>query len=83
MYRLHDLDVKNRPTAARGPFTDDPNRDSAIFDETRYSEAFEEPREYAQAPKQLETEGYAVPEGQFEYDTGYHGGHAERVFGSN
>ena len=23
--------------------------------------------------------GYVVPEEQFEYDTGYHGGHAERV----
>ena len=24
--------------------------------------------------------GYVVPEEQFEYDTGYHGGHAERAF---
>lgn len=32
-------------------------------------------------PKQAEPEqgGYGVPEEQFEYDTAYYGGHAERV----
>lgn len=32
-------------------------------------------------PKQANPErtGYGVPEEQFEYDTGYHGGHAERA----
>lgn len=25
--------------------------------------------------------GYGLPAAQFEYDTGYHGGHAERAFG--
>lgn len=27
--------------------------------------------------------GYTIPESQFDYETGYHGGHAERVFGAN
>ncbi|CAD0087772.1 unnamed protein product, partial [Aureobasidium vineae] len=26
--------------------------------------------------------GYAIPESQFDYETGYHGAHAERVFGA-
>jgi len=83
VYRLHDIDVKNRPAAVRGPFTDEDHRESATFDEPRYSEAFEAPREYTEPPRQMQGKGYAVPEGQFEYDTGYHGGHAERAFGSD
>lgn len=32
-------------------------------------------------PKQMDPvhQGYSMPEEQFEYDTGYHGGHAERA----
>jgi hypothetical protein len=26
--------------------------------------------------------GYSIPESQFDYETGYHGAHAERVFGA-
>ncbi|KAF2172232.1 hypothetical protein M409DRAFT_62988 [Zasmidium cellare ATCC 36951] len=77
VYRLHDIDgpAKRgvRPEATRGPFTDD---EHAMH--TRESEAWEAPRPstgpYNEAAAPL-AGGYAVPEQQFEYDTGYHGGH--------
>lgn len=93
--RLEDMDTKTRAPAVRGPYTDandhDADEEAASFEEadeifpTRHSEAFEVPRRgYGAQPsgKQMQSEGYAMPEGQFDYDTGYHGGHAERVFGS-
>ncbi|GAB7349378.1 hypothetical protein MBLNU459_g8503t1 [Dothideomycetes sp. NU459] len=83
--RLNDLDQKRRPAAVRGPYTDEDHRSlSSDEDLPRQSEAFEVPhRGYGAQPdsKQLQGQGYAVPEAQFAYDTGYHGGHAERVFG--
>ena len=72
MYKLQDLDHKNRPEAVAGPFTD--------IDHSRQSEAWEAPRTsmgpYSeQADLRVAQHGYAVPEGQFEYDTGYSNGH--------
>lgn len=32
-----------------------------------------------QSEKMLAKSGYGVPEQQFEYDTGYHGGHKDSV----
>lgn len=90
--RLGDLgrDSKRSPAVA-GPYTDmdqhgTPNHDEEDGFPTRHSEAFEVPQKgYFAAPleKNAPGQGYAVPDGQFEYDTGYHGGHAERVFGSD
>jgi len=34
-----------------------------------------------QAGRGMTQQGYALPEGQFDYDTGYHGGHEERGYG--
>ena len=62
--------------------------------EPRESEAWEAPRPsigpydelsretLAAVPSRQQPHGYAVPENQFRYDTGYHGGHAERGYGS-
>ncbi|KAK4989709.1 hypothetical protein LTR50_003034 [Elasticomyces elasticus] len=55
----------------------------------RDSDIFEPARAYADRPgaagvdgtAMRKKQGYSVPEDQFGYDTGYHGGHAERVFG--
>lgn len=84
IYRLQSLDQKSRPEAIRGPFTDDSAYEVGVFAAgPRESEAWEPPRSFAQyaertGDKSIEQQGYAVPEAQFEYDTGYHGGHAER-----
>jgi len=84
IYKLHDLDSKHRPEATRGPFTDeDAQYASRDLHEPRDSEAWEAPRPsmgpYAeQGDKQMQQQGYAVPEQQFDYDTGYQGGHEER-----
>jgi len=87
--RLDNLETKRRAPAVNGPYTDNDANDEQDLDSSpsRHSEAFEIPtREYGQQPDadvMMQGKGYAVPEGQFEYDTGYHGGHAERVFGSS
>ncbi|KAK4540749.1 hypothetical protein LTR36_008964 [Oleoguttula mirabilis] len=85
VYRLQDLDAK-RPEATRGPFTDEHDYAQGGLEEPRVSEAWEAPRPsigpYSeQSDKQVQQQGYALPEQQFEYDTGYHGGHEERAFG--
>lgn len=41
-------------------------------------DAFEVPTSGSQKTRA----GYTIPESQFDYETGYHGGHAERVFGA-
>lgn len=82
MYRLHDLD--NKPVqsgAPRGPFTeDDHGYGAGGLAEPRHSDAWEAPRPsmgpYSEQGGQ--TQGYVVPESQFEYDTGYYGGHNAR-----
>lgn len=83
MYRLHDLDTKPQQSGApRGPFTDDgPSYGSGGIAEPRESDAWEAPRPsmgpYSEQSGQRH--GYAVPEGQFDYDdTRYYGGHEER-----
>ena len=82
-YRLHDLDSKPRPKVTYGPFSDA----AGLHNEPRESMAWEEPRRsmgpYAeQSDKAPMQNGYAVPDQQFSYDTGYHGGHQERPYGS-
>lgn len=88
LYKLHDLDTKPRPEATAGPFTDRDDRyASGGLEEPRESEAWEEPRpsvgpyneQSTVDTKKLGQQGYAIPDGQFEYDTGYHGGHAEKA----
>jgi len=85
IYRLQNLDQKSRPEATRGPFTDDGGYgEGGPAAEPRESEAWEAPRPsigpYAEraGDKSIEQQGYTVPEAQFGYDTGYHGGHADR-----
>ncbi|KAJ9620268.1 hypothetical protein H2203_008033 [Taxawa tesnikishii (nom. ined.)] len=85
-HRLEDMDNKRRSPAVRGPYTDDGHRESTTWEreefEPRNSEAFEVPKQSGSSgAKNAQNQGYSVPEGQFDYDTGYHGGHAERVFG--
>ena len=79
VYRLHDLDSKQRPQATRGPFTDDVG-----VNEPRESEAWEAPRvsvgPYTEDARR-QKHGYAVPDNQFEYDTGYHGHGDQRAYG--
>ena len=88
VYRLHDIDNKRRPEATRGPFTDeDHQHPQGGLAAPRESEAWETPRPsmgpYSeQGDKQVLNQGYAVPEDQFNYDTGYHGGHTERPYGA-
>ncbi|KAF2149555.1 hypothetical protein K461DRAFT_48460 [Myriangium duriaei CBS 260.36] len=83
--RLDNMGTKPRVVDARpGRYGDDDL-------EGRHSEAFEVPRAgYGARPdpamthqskELLNGEGYAVKDSHFEYDTGYRGGHAERVFG--
>ncbi|TKA26821.1 hypothetical protein B0A50_04267 [Salinomyces thailandicus] len=80
IYRLHDLDAKRQPERTRGPFTD-----AAAIPDSRESDAWEDPRlsiePYGEqsTSDRVERQGYALPDDQFEYDTGYHGGHAERA----
>ncbi|EMC99562.1 hypothetical protein BAUCODRAFT_63557 [Baudoinia panamericana UAMH 10762] len=90
IYQLHDLAAnRKRPEATRGPFTDDEGSYAhSGLDEPRQSEAWDAPRPsmgpYAEqrdvADKAMHQQGYSVPENQFDYDTGYHGGHEERAF---
>lgn len=84
MYRLHDLDAKQKQQsgAPRGPFTDDVGAyGSGGIAEPRASDVWEAPRPsvspYGEQGGQ--GHGYAVPEGQFDYDdTRYYGGHDAR-----
>lgn len=85
--RLENVDAKRRMPATRGPYTDDDDEEWNVARGVeivgRPSEAFEVPDVgYGASAKVAKDQGYEVPEGQFDYDTGYHGGHAERVFGS-
>lgn len=83
MYRLHDLDNKPPQSGApRGPFTDEGHGYGAGgLAEPRHSDAWEEPRPsmgpYGEQGGRSQ-QGYALPESQFEYDTGYYGGHEGR-----
>ena len=94
--RLDNMDAKRSP-AVRGPYTNhaedghgaiggsNNSHDDDYEFTGRNSEAFEVPRNgFGAQPdaRTMQSQGYAVPEAQFEYDTGYHGGHAERVFGA-
>lgn len=92
--RLDNLDQKPLAPTSRGPYSDADHRDMHDADlEGRPSEAFDMPSggygaqngvAYDQAfirdKSQAAAKGYALPEGQFGYDTGYHGGHEERAF---
>ncbi|KAF2772429.1 hypothetical protein EJ03DRAFT_204039 [Teratosphaeria nubilosa] len=89
IYRLQSLDAKPRSEATRASFTDEAAfenhrgcRQDALGLE-RSSGAWEEPRlsmgPYSERADTLQSKsGYSVPENQFDYDTGYHGGHDER-----
>lgn len=85
VYRLHDLDSKQRPQATRGPFTDDVNYGASGINEPMESEAWEAPRvsmgPYTEDARRQQ-QGYAVPDNQFEYDTGYHGHGSQRTYGA-
>lgn len=79
IYRLHDMDGKrDHSTAAQGPFADvhEPERrESGVWDEPRlpmgpYGE---------QGDSKVQQRGYAVPENQFDYDTGYGGPSTARI----
>jgi len=88
--RLSDADAKRRAAAVRGPYTDMDDDEEEL--EMRGPEIVGRPSDAFEVPpvgygahitKGAQGQGYEVPEGQFDYDTGYHGGHAERVFGSS
>lgn len=90
VYRLHDIDSKGRPAAGNGPFTEGGYGQGGLG-APRESSAWEEPRpsmgpysERGAAEPMFENKGYAVPEDQFAYDTGYHGhgGPNARPYGS-
>lgn len=72
VYRLHDIDTK-----PQGAFTDGGYGQGGLA-APRESSAWEEPRPsigpYSeQSEPMFENKGYAVPEHQHSYDTGYHG----------
>lgn len=85
-FRLDDMDRKrSRAPAIRGPYTDTDHHDVSDEDLPRNSEAFEVPQQGygAQASsRRMQAEGYALPENQFDYDTGYHGRQDERLYAS-
>lgn len=76
-FRLDGMDRKrSRVPVIRGPYTDTDHHDVSDEDLPRNSEAFEVPQQGygAQASsRRMQAEGYALPENQFDYDTGYHG----------
>ncbi|WPG98393.1 Hypothetical protein R9X50_00118300 [Acrodontium crateriforme] len=87
---LHALDPKLRPKATRGPLTDDDDTNtkytSGGFDtELRERTTLQADRRPSMGPygeqseQMLADSGYRVPEQQFAYDTGYHGGHKDSV----
>lgn len=81
-------DRKTSEVPMNGPYTD-VNSQSNSQDNLTHSheslphvatgDAFEIPS----AGSQKTRAGYTIPESQFDYETGYHGAHAERVFGAN
>ncbi|RMY98152.1 hypothetical protein D0860_08558 [Hortaea werneckii] len=94
IYRLHDLDAKQRPEAAPRGLSGAATDSNAGYGhgglaEPRESEAWEEPRPSMGPYDSVHVDesgfaqrgGYGLPAAQFEYDTGYHGGHAERAYG--
>ncbi|KAI6855847.1 hypothetical protein KC343_g4809 [Hortaea werneckii] len=97
IYRLHDLDAKQGPGAfpRGGPSSataaayDNASYGHGGLAEPRESEAWEEPRPsmgpydsaHVDESGFAQRGGYGLPAAQFEYDTGYHGGHAERAYG--
>ena len=89
IYRLQELDSKKRPEATRGPSTDATQVYGASgLAGSKFSEIWEEPRlstgPYSEQSDRLIREGgYSQPEEFGSYDTGYHGGHAQRVFGQD
>ena len=89
IYRLQDLDTKPHPEATRGPFTEGTSYSQGGLAEPRESEAWEAPRpstgpygeqSNSSSPHALH-QGYSVPDNQFDYDTGYRGGHEQRAYG--
>lgn len=79
--RLEDLDRKAVAGRGRGPYADvdedwresEEGQDDGVPGGRGFGVQFDSRR--------AQGLGYEVPEAQFEYDTGYRGGHAERVFG--
>lgn len=80
-------DRKTSEVPMNGPYTD-VNSQSNSQDNLTHSheslphvatgDAFEVPSTGSQKTRA----GYTIPESQFDYETGYHGAHAERVFGA-
>ncbi|SMQ49685.1 unnamed protein product [Zymoseptoria tritici ST99CH_3D7] len=71
VYRLHDMENKRQLVGAAAPFS----RDSRL---PRESSEWEEPRPsmgpYGDNVPDAARPLYTMPEGQFQYETGYHGG---------
>jgi hypothetical protein len=80
-------DRKSNDIPMNGPYTD-VNSQSNSHDNLTHSheslphiatgDGFEVPSIGSQKTRA----GYSIPESQFDYETGYHGAHAERVFGA-
>lgn len=80
-------DRKTSEIPMNGPYTDVNSQSNSHEDITHSHESlphiatgdgFEIPSLRSQKTRA----GYTIPESQFEYETGYHGAHAERVFGA-
>ncbi|THW21916.1 hypothetical protein D6D23_06244 [Aureobasidium pullulans] len=80
-------DRKASDIPMNGPYADINSQSNSHDDLTHSHEslphlatgdAFEVPTSGSQKTRA----GYTIPESQFDYETGYHGGHAERVFGA-
>ncbi|KAG9646245.1 hypothetical protein KCU98_g10295, partial [Aureobasidium melanogenum] len=80
-------DRKTSEVPMNGPYTDVNSQSNSQDNLTHSNEslphvatgdAFEVPNTGSQKTRA----GYTIPESQFDYETGYHGAHAERVFGA-
>lgn len=82
--RLDDMDHKGRKPAVAGPYTDTHDEEQVDGFPSRHSEAFDMPSAYfaKSGDKEMQSKGYNVPEAQFDYDTGYRGGHEDRAYGA-
>ena len=72
------MDGKRREPGPRGFYSDSGHGGGSAEDVSRASGAFEVPTQgygaqYSAGERRVQTQGYAVPEGQFEYDGGYYG----------
>ena len=78
----------NETIPMNGPYTDVNSQSNSHEDLTHSHESLPhiatgEGFEIPSLGSQKTRAGYTIPESRFDYETGYHGGHAERVFGAN